>query len=63
MAQMLHEGYKSPCKDCESRNIHCHSTRKDYIAYKNTIESMKKYEKENAKSIKRRYLTNADKEK
>ena len=35
----------APCKDCQKRKLHCHSTCSDYAAFREEIESRNKKRK------------------
>lgn len=38
----------SPCKNCENRELHCHSSCKAYGEYKQKLETARKKENERA---------------
>lgn len=39
-------GITSPCKECIKREVGCHSQCADYLEYKNTLEDIRKTERE-----------------
>lgn len=52
---------KSPCKDCESRKVGCHSQCEKYLNFRDEYEKQKKTIRENKDAImkKESYLIDA----